>query len=436
MRVERVTWDGEDAAAEAGELRDRVKASPPDLVDDVAAIIADVEARGDTALRELTARFDATDAMPDSLVVPAGEIEAALSACDTELRRALELAAVNIRAVAEAELDSGPATVRLAQGQEISIGERAVGSAGAYAPGGRAPYPSSVLMTCIPAKVAGVERVALATPPAADGRVDPVVLAAAAIAGADEVISCGGAQAIAALAVGTETIDRVDVIAGPGNAWVTEAKRQLFGRVGVDGLAGPSELVVVCDRQADPREIALDAMAQAEHGPDSPVFVLSADAEALEEVGAEVERLAPALATVADAPLVLVACPGVQRAVQLSDCLAPEHLELRIADAGAALAMERTAGCVFVGAAGATAFGDYAAGSNHVLPTAGAARFSGPLGVRAFLRQSAVVTIPAEAAAALAPAVDRIARAEGFPVHGESATARAQRPESGDLQVD
>jgi histidinol dehydrogenase len=436
VRIERVNWDGEDAASMASRLRERTAAPQSDVAADVARIIADVRERGDEAVRDLTRRFDATEAMPAALQVGESEVQHALEGLDLTLRKALEVAAVNIRAVAEAELDTEETKTRLGQGQEICLADRPVTSAGAYAPGGRAFYPSSVLMTCVPAKVAGVERVVLVSPPGPDGKLGGAVLSAAAIAGVDEIHACGGAQAVAALALGTESIDPVNVIAGPGNAWVTEAKRQLYGTVGIDGLAGPSELVVVCDRSADPLGTALDAMAQAEHGTDSPVLVLSDDAEVLERVAAEVERLAPERPSVPDATLTLVNCPEVNRAVQLADCFAPEHLELRLAGANEALAMERTAGCVFVGAAGATSFGDYAAGSNHVLPTGGAARFSGPLGIRSFLRRTAVVTIPASAASELAPTVASIAEAEGFPVHGESATARASAPETVDVQVD
>ena len=435
MRIRRRKWDGEDAASEASSLREELIVTPERLGAEVARIIADVAARGDAALRELTARFDATQGLRADLRVSQTEIQDALENLDPPLLRALELAERNARAVAEAELETEPVRTRLDQGQEVTLSDRPVTSAGIYAPGGRSPYPSSVLMGCVPARSAGVERIVLVTPPGPAGNIAPVVLAAAALAGADEVHACGGAQAIAALALGTETIKSVDVIAGPGNAWVTEAKRQLYGKVGVDGLAGPSELVVVADHTAGAREVALDAMAQAEHGADSSVLVLSAEEDVLDAVADQVERLAPERPSVADAVLALVLCPELQRAVQLADCFAPEHLELRFAHATVELAAERTAGCVFVGEAGATAFGDYAAGSNHVLPTGGAARFGGPLGARTFLRRTAVVDIPGEAADGLAPAVEHLAQAEGFPVHGESARARASAKD-GDLQVD
>lgn len=434
MRIKRLTWDGERPGALAKSLRAGAEEADG-LRDAVAEVITAVRERGDEALRELTARFDATETLPRDLRVPPEDIQAALEAVDPKLRHALELAAVNIREVAEAQMADGALKTRLHQGQEVALIDRPVASAGAYAPGGRAAYPSSVLMTCIPAFVAGVERVALVTPPSPDGSLPDAVLAAAAISGVEEVHRCGGAQAIAALAIGTDSIGSVDVIVGPGNAWVTEAKRQLYGTVGIDGLAGPSELVVVADRTTHPREVSLDAMAQAEHGSESPVFVLSPEAGLLDRVEADIGVLAPERPSVADALCVLVECPGLSAAINLADCLAPEHLELRFSGATENLAAERVAGCVFVGEAGATAFGDYVAGSNHVLPTGGAARFSGPLSVDAFMRRTAVVVVPEAAAELLAPAADLIARSEGLPVHGESARARTSR-EKGDMQVD
>ena len=431
MRVERVTWDGADPERLATRLRREAEA-PPELSDRVAAIIERVRAQGDAALLEMSVELDGAERMPASLSVPADEAYAAYDALEPELEAALKLAAANVNLVAEAELHP-PAEVVLPQGHDVSVLERPVSSAGVYAPGGRAAYPSSVLMGIIPARVAGVGRIVLTSPPASDGRLAPAVLAAAHLAGADEIYAIGGAQAVAALALGTATINRADVVAGPGNAWVTEAKRQLYGIVGIDGLAGPSELVVVADASANAREIALDALAQAEHGPDSPIVVVSATGAVLDEVAAELESLRPSRPSVADAPVALVESPSLDHALDLSDAFAPEHLELRF-EGGEGRAAARIAGCVFVGEGGATAFGDYSAGSNHVLPTGGAARFSGPLGVNAFRRRMSIVEVSAGAAANLAEATDQIAKAEGLPVHGESATARRDRKD-GDLQV-
>jgi histidinol dehydrogenase len=344
------------------------------------------------------------------------------------VREALRVATANVEAVARAEIEriSVPTSVELDQGQRVEVRSEPVAAAGVYAPGGRASYPSSVLMACVPARIAGVARIAVCSPPGAGGRPDAAVLAASAIAGVDEVYAVGGAQAVAALAYGTETIDPVDVIAGPGNRYVTEAKRLVAGMVGIDGIAGPSELLVVADGVANPEWIALDLCAQAEHGDDSPLAVVSPDAALLDRVEELVLQLAAERPSVADAPLALVAAPGLERALALADAYAPEHLELAFEGADEAAARGRVAGCVFVGVGGATAFGDYVAGSNHVLPTGGAARFGAPLSPRAFMRRASVVSISAAAAAALAPHVAAIADAEGFPVHAESATARAE----------
>src|SRR5438093_3027457 len=258
-------------------------------------------------------------------------------------------------------------------------------------------------MCCIPARVAGVARIALASPPGATGRPNAAVLAACAIAGVDEVYAVGGAQAIAAFAFGTETIPRVDIVAGPGNRYVTGAKRAVSDAVGIDGIAGPSELMVVADGTANPDWVALDLCAQAEHGEDSPLIVASPDLALLDRIEELVEELAAARSTVADAPLALVATTGLERALTLADAVAPEHLELSFEGVDENAARARVAGCVFIGRGGAAAFGDYVAGSNHVLPTGGAARFGGPLGPRTFRRRTSVVTLPRAAATALAP---------------------------------
>lgn len=435
MRTQRIVWNGRDPGELASRLR-RAVAPPTGLSEKVAAIIERVRAEGDAALLEMSVELDGAERMPETLRVSPEDAAEAYDALDPGLMAALRVAAHNIRAVAEAELHP-PVGLGLPEGHEVQVLERPVAGAGVYAPGGRAAYPSSVLMGLIPARVAGVGRKVLVTPPAPDGRPAATVLAAAHLAGAGEIYALGGAQAVAALAIGTASIAPVDVIAGPGNAWVTEAKRQLYGTVGIDGLAGPSELVVVADADANAREIALDALAQAEHGPDSPILVASPAAGLLEAVAAEIEALAPGRPSVADAPFGLVEAPSLDHALHLADAFAPEHLELRFADAAERAAV-RIAGCVFVGEAGATSFGDYTAGSNHILPTGGAARFTGPLGVGAFRRRMSVVSLPAEAATKLAEATEVIARAEGLPVHGESATARTRAvapQENDDLQV-
>jgi len=420
VRARRFEWEG--AAETAAAVRSWV-AETASLVD-VATIEREVVDGGDAAVLYLTERLDATDSAPSALRVDPAGATAALAALDPDLRAAMEVAAANVRAVAEAQLASEPTWVGLPQGQTVSVREVAVGAAGIYAPGGRAAYPSSVLMCAIPARVAGVERIALASPPRADGRVHPLVLAAAALCGVEEIYAMGGAQAIFALARGTETIAPVDVVAGPGNAWVREAKRAVAGRVGIDSLAGPSELMLIAGHDTDAEWAALDLCAQAEHGADSPLLAVAVEERVLDALAAATESAAAGRPSVTDAPLALVQVPDLSDAADLANAFAPEHLELFEEDA--VLLAERivTAGCVFAGRYGATAFGDYVAGSNHVLPTGGAGRFSGPLGPGTFRRRIATVDLSAEAAAALAPHADVLARAEGFPVHGESAMIR------------
>jgi len=419
VRVRRFEWIG--AGETAGELRAWAAKSAPEV--DVAPIESEVRDEGDAAVLRLTRRFDAPDAELESLRVDFADASAALAAVDADLLRALEAAAANIRVVAEAQLGS-ERTVELPAGQSVRLREVAVAAAGIYSPGGRAAYPSSVLMCAIPAQVAGVGRVALASPPGPDGRVHPFVLAAAALCGVEEIYAMGGAQAIFALAYGTGTVAPVDVIAGPGNAWVREAKRAVYGTVGIDSLAGPSELMVIAGHDTDPEWAALDLCAQAEHGPESPLVVAAVEERVLDSIAAAAEAAASSRPSVADAPLALVQVRDAEAAIDLANAYAPEHLELLETDAAMLAERARTAGCVFVGRHGATAFGDYLAGSNHVLPTGGAGRYAGPLGPGAFRRRIANVEIDGQAAGELAPHVDALARAEGFPVHGESAMIR------------
>ena len=423
MRTRRFEWDEPRALAS----RIRAWAASGQEALDVDSIRADVAAGGDAAVIELTSRYGSVEMPPGELLVPEAEIRAALARVDPALREALELAVANVRTVAEAQVLVQADPIELSQGQTVAIREVPVDAAGIYAPGGRAAYPSSLLMGCIPAIAAGVRRVAVASPPGPDGRIHPVTLAAAATCGVSEVYAMGGAQAIFALADGTATVDPVDVIAGPGNRWVQEAKRAVFGKVGIDTLAGPSELMLVAGHDSDPRWAALDLCAQAEHGADGLLVLAAVEEAVLDEIGTEVERVAAERPSVTDAPLASVQVDDLGDAVALSGAVAPEHLQLISEDAAALAGHVTTAGAVFIGPASATAFGDYAAGSNHILPTGGAARFSGPLGPHIFRRRIANVTLPGPAAAALAPHVDALARAEGFPVHAESATARARR---------
>ena len=397
MRIERAEWDGAEAPAFAGRLRALAPADDA-VTADVARIVERVRTGGDAGLREVAERLD--EAVPESFRVDPEAVAAAPGLLEPEVRDAMRVAATNIEAVARAELEvrMRPATSDLPEGQRVEVRDEPIATAGVYAPGGRAAYPSSVLMCCIPARVAGVARICVASPPGAAGRPNAGVLAACVLAGVDEVYAVGGAQAIAALAFGTETIDPVDLIAGPGNRYVTEAKRLVWGEVGIDGFAGPTELMVVADGMANPEWIALDLCAQGEHGDDSPLIVASADLVLLDRIAELVSDLVPDRPSVADATLVLVYTRGLETALTLADAVAPEHLELAFEGADETVARARVAGCVFVGAGGAAAFGDYAAGSNHVLPTGGAARFGGPLGPGTFRRRTSVVTLPSASA--------------------------------------
>lgn len=425
MRVERRLWNGESPYGLAAEIRSR---TAPDAAigAEVAELVESVRAGGEARLMELVAELDGVE-LRHPVVAPEA-IPAALGAIDDELRTALETAAENIRRVAEAQVVSEPIEVDQPQGQRIRIAEVAVRSAGIYAPGGRAPYPSSVLMGAIPARAAGVDRVVVASPPGPDGTPHPAVLAACAVAGVQEVYAMGGAHAIAALAYGNERVRAVDVIAGPGGPWVQEAKLAVSRQVGIDGYAGPSELAVVFDATVPAEWVALDLCAQAEHGDDAPLVAISSDARSLDEL----ERLLVAIATerpsVSDALVLCIEAPDVRAALALCNELAPEHLELACSGARGLASMIRTAGCVFVGPEGATAFGDYAAGSNHVLPTGGSGRFRGPLSPATFRRRIGVVEMNRDSAVELGGVVETISAAEGFVVHGESARARAEGP--------
>jgi histidinol dehydrogenase len=420
VRLERLALDGDPA-----QLAQRVRALTPQarsVEQPVREILERVRAEGDDAVLSLTRELDTGGLAPAPLRVPAEELTAALDALDPDLRAALELAIANVRAVAQTGLDAD-AWVALPAGQRVVLREVPVRRAAVYVPGGRAPYPSTVVMGAVTAQAAGVGEVAVCAPPGPDGQAHPVILAACALCAVAEVYRMGGAQAIGALAYGTESVPAVDVIVGPGNPYVTEAKRQVYGHVGIDGLAGPSELVVLLGTDADARLVALDLLAQAEHGADSPVIAVSPSHERLGAVGRELGDLIGARPSVADAPFVLVSVPDLGAGLAFADAFAPEHLELVGAEAEALAPRVRAAGCVFVGAASGTAFGDYVAGSNHVLPTGGAARFASALSPRHFRRRMAQVEIGA-ASEVLAPAGARIARAEGFAVHAESMEAR------------
>ncbi|MDQ7820440.1 MAG: histidinol dehydrogenase [Armatimonadota bacterium] len=394
----------------------------------VARIIADVRARGDAAVREYTRRFDGVDREP---VVSGDEARRALASLDPADREALEGAAGRIEAFARAQRQAlQDAAVEVSPGAHAGHRLVAVRSAGCYIPGGRRPLPSTALMTIIPARVAGVPRIAACAPPGPDGSVHPATLAAVALAGAHEIYCMGGAQAIAALAYGTESVRPVDLICGPGNAFVVEAKRQVYGRVGIDLPAGPSEVCVLADASADPALVAADLLAQAEHDVRARAALVSTDARVARAVLRWIDEAlaqAPAddVARTAwqDRGEVAVAA-DLDEACAYVNAAAPEHVELHLADPDAALGRLDACGAVFIGPASSAVFGDYGAGPTHVLPTGGAARFAGGLWVGTFLRPVASLRLTPDAASALAPVVERLAALEGLPRHARAARMR------------
>jgi histidinol dehydrogenase len=414
MPCDRLTLSG-DPHALARELRELVPA-PESVRDQVTEIIGRVRASGDVALRFYTREYDTGGSTPSALRVPEAELDTAAARLDRSVRDGLQTAIDNVTRVAEASL-TGDRTVAF-DGHEVTLREVPVDRAAVYVPGGRAPYPSTVVMGVITARVAGVNRIAVCAPPGADGEVNSAVLGACRLAGASAVYRMGGAQAIAALAFGTETVTPVDVIVGPGNLYVQEAKRQVFGQVGIDGFAGPSDLVALADGNADADLLALDLLAQAEHGEGSMVVAISDSGNLIDALGT---RIAAAPDTGAVTRLVQVA--ELEQGLAIAETFAPEHLQLVGPGAECLASKVRHAGCVFVGAASGTAFGDYIAGSNHVLPTNGAARFASALSPIHFRRRFTEIRIGADAPA-LARAAAPVARAEGFEVHARSMEAR------------
>jgi histidinol dehydrogenase len=397
----------------------------------VREIVANVRARGDAAVRDYTSRFDTAGATPGALLVSQEELDEALTLLDLELVAGLQVAIANVALVAQAGVSEDVA-VELPQGQTITLREAPVQSAAVSVPGGRAPYPSTVVLGLVTARAAGVIDVAVCAPPGRDGQIHPAILGACRLCGVERVYRMGGAQAIAALAHGTETVRRVDVIVGPGNLYVQEAKRLLSGIVGIDGFAGPSDLLVVLGEDVGTREVqlaTLDMLAQGEHGDGSLVIAISPSARVLDALAEALERLVVEHPTVADAACALVHSSDTRAAIELANAIAPEHLQLIGSEPEALARMVRCAGCLFVGAGAGTAFGDYVAGSNHVLPTGGSARFQSTLSPRQFRRRMSEVRlgpVGGETVRKLAAAGAPIARAEGFQAHAESMEARVR----------
>ena len=395
---------------------------------DVAAIIADVKARGDAALADYTARFDDHSLDGNGWSIGKDACAAAYAALSDDLRAALDLAANRIRAYHEAQLPEDR-DYKDAAGVRLGARWSAVDAAGLYVPGGRAAYPSSLLMNAIPAKVAWVERLVVVTP-TPRGQVNPLVLAAAHLAGVDEIWRVGGAHAVAALAFGTQKIRAVDVITGPGNAWVAEAKRQLYGVVGIDMVAGPSEIVVVADGKNDPEWIAADLLSQSEHDPTSQSILFTDDAGFADIVADTVGVQLAALSTRKVATRAwedngaIIVVDSLEDAMPLVNRLAAEHLELAVDDPEALFAKVRHAGSVFLGRHTPEAVGDYVAGPNHVLPTGRRARFSSGLSVLDFMKRTSFIQLDPDSLAAIGPAAVALAEMEGLPAHAESVRRR------------
>lgn len=415
-------------AADFEALVNARRESSSDVAAAVTAILADVKARGDMALHELTGKFDRIDLDQAGWEVPVAERKAALDGLEPELRAALELAADRIRGYHEKQKPVDRDEVDAA-GVRMGARWTAVESAGLYVPGGLASYPSSVLMNAIPATVAGVGRLTMVTP-TPDGRLNPLVLAAAEIAGVDEIWRVGGAQAIGALAYGTRRIRPVDVIVGPGNTWVAEAKRQLYGVVGIDMVAGPSEILVVADANNDPEWIAADLLSQAEHDATAQSILFTDDASFADAVADAVERQLGALSTENTARAswashgAIIVFDDLAKTPPLIDRLAPEHLELAIDEPEAIFARVRHAGSVFIGRHTPEAIGDYVGGPNHVLPTGRRARFSSGLSVLDFMKRTSFLACSPEALDKIGPAAVNLAKAEGLPAHARSVAIR------------
>jgi len=402
-----------------------------DISDAVADIISDVRERGDAALFELTKRFDRFDLNCETLRISNDEIDAGFAACAEETLEALRLAHTRIKSFHERQL---PEDVRYTDDAGVSLGLRwtAVGAAGLYVPGGLASYPSSLLMNVVPARVAGVERIMMCVP-TPDGVINPLVLAAAKICGINEVYRLGGAQAVAAMAYGTDSIPPVDKIVGPGNAFVAAAKRQVYGTVGIDSIAGPSEILVVADGQNDPAWIAADLLSQAEHDPVAQSILITDDVEFASAVERAVEGH---LKTLSKADIAstswrdfgaIIVTETLSQAFPLVNRLAPEHLEIATEDAEEQAAHVQNAGAIFIGRHTPEAIGDYVAGPNHVLPTARSARFSSGLGVLDFMKRTSLIRCDSDSLHQIGPAAITLAEAEGLDAHALSVSIRLNR---------
>jgi histidinol dehydrogenase len=431
IRIRRLATTQPDFDARLAELLAFESVQDPKVEADVAAILADVKARGDAAVLEYTRRFDRVEAATvAALEVPRAEIKLALGRIPKAIRAALETAARRVRAYHEKQIATSW-RFRDADGAELGQRVTALDRVGIYVPGGKAAYPSSVIMNAVPAKVAGVGEIIM-TVPAPGGERNDLVLAAAQICGVDRVFTIGGAQAVAALAYGTATIPAVDKIVGPGNVYVAAAKRRVYGVVGIDMVAGPSEVVVVCDGKTDADWVAMDLFAQAEHDEMAQAILITPDAAFIDEVAASMARQLAAMPrreVIADALWqrgALIWVRDLREACELVNRIAPEHLELSVDKPDALLPRIRHAGAIFLGRDCSEALGDYCAGPNHVLPTSRTARFFSPLGVYDFQKRSSVIRVSRKAAATLGKVAAELARGEGLAAHAMSAEYRMQ----------
>ena len=395
----------------------------------VDAIIADVRARGDAALVDYAARFDGAALTEDTLQVTQAEIDAAFAGMDPYFLETLRMAAKNIEAFHKQQVHKD---IVVTQQPGVVLGQKytPIEKAGVYVPGGTAAYPSTVLMDVIPAKVAGVSEIVMVTPPGKDGSINPVILAAAATAGVTKIFKTGGAQAVAALAYGTKRIPAVDKIVGPGNVYVATAKRKVYGKVGIDMIAGPSEILVLADGSCNPAWVAADLLSQAEHDKLASAVLVTDSAALAKAVAAELERQIPLLPradiarTSIDDNGKIVLCSDLNKAIEAANLIAPEHLEVCVDDPFAVLPLIKNAGSIFLGKNVPEALGDYFAGPNHTLPTSGTARFSSPLGVDDFVKKSSFLYYSRDALAEVAPRIADFAEREGLHAHAKSLTIR------------
>ncbi len=429
MKIQRLTSKDANFDQQLQQLLARDEQTDSSVHDTVHEIIRDIRQQGDEALVDYTNRFDRRSVKAvDSLELDPSDLQAALESVSPEIRQALEAAAERVRQYHERQLQSSW-TYTEDDGTVLGQQVTAMDCVGVYVPGGKAAYPSSVLMNVMPARVAGVEEIIMVVP-APDGNLEPIVLAAAAIAGVDRVFTIGGAQAIAALAYGTETVPKVDKIVGPGNIYVATAKAMVFGAVGIDMIAGPSEILIVCDGKTDPDWIAMDMFSQAEHDEQAQSVLLSQDAAFLDQVEQSIQRLLPEMerADIIRTSLsdrgALIETADLDDALKIVNLIAPEHLELSVEDPQSAAKKVRHAGAIFMGRYTAEALGDYCAGPNHVLPTSQTSRFSSPLGVYDFQKRSSLIMCSAAGANSLGRTASILARGEHLTAHARSAEYR------------